>query len=48
MAVRWLPLDALAPDPSNARHHGTRQVERIADSIAVFGFNVPLLVDERG
>ena len=39
-SVRWLPVDALAPDSKNARVHSARQVARIADSIAAFGFNV--------
>jgi len=46
--VRWLPLDALTPMKRNARVHLPRQVARIADSIAAFGFNVPILVDEKG
>ena len=47
IAVRWLPVEALAPDKRNARIHSARQVARIADSIAAFGFNVPILVDEK-
>jgi ParB-like chromosome segregation protein Spo0J len=46
--VRWLPLDALIPDKRNARVHPARQVVRIADSIAAFGFNVPVLIDDKG
>ncbi len=48
IAVRWLPVEALKPDKRNARAHSARQVARIADSILAFGFNVPILVDERG
>ncbi len=48
IAVRWLPVDALTPDPKNARVHSRRQIARIADSIAAFGFNVPVLVDAKG
>jgi|HubBroStandDraft_1064217.scaffolds.fasta_scaffold53736_3 hypothetical protein len=48
IAVRWLPVEALTPDKRNARIHSARQVARIADSIAAFGFNVPILVDEKG
>jgi len=48
IAVRWLPVEALRPDKRNARVHSARQVERIADSIAAFGFNVPVLVDNKG
>ena len=46
--VRWLPADALTPDPRNARIHSARQVARIADSIAAFGFNAPILIDGKG
>ena len=48
IAVQWRPLDALTPDPNNARVHSERQVARIADSIAAFGFNAPILVDAKG
>ena len=46
--VRRLPLDALSPHPNNARFHSERQIARLADAIATFGFNVPVLVDEKG
>jgi|SRR5208337_3785431 len=36
------------PDKRNARVHSAKQVARIADSILAFGFNVPVLVDEKG
>jgi ParB-like nuclease domain len=45
IAVRWVPVEALIPDPRNARLHPEGQVRRIADSIAAFGFNVPVLID---
>jgi ParB-like nuclease domain len=45
LAVAWLPLDALEPDPRNARLHTEDQLRRIADSIEAFGFNVPVLID---
>ena len=48
ISVRWLPVESLTPDPGNARLHGPRQVARIADSIAAFGFNVPVLIDGDG
>ena len=48
IAVRHVPVEALTPDPRNTRLHSARQVSRIADSIAAFGFNVPVLVDEKG
>jgi hypothetical protein len=48
ISVRWLPVESLTPDPENARVHGPRQIARIADSIAAFGFNVPVLIDGKG
>jgi hypothetical protein len=48
ISVRWLPVGSLTPDPKNARVHAPRQISRIADSIAAFGFNVPILIDSKG
>jgi len=48
ISVRWLPVESLTPNPENARVHGPRQIARIADSIAAFGFNVPILIDGDG
>ncbi len=45
MSVVYRPLDQLKPDPTNARRHSHKQIRQIADSIRVFGFNVPILVD---
>ena len=42
------PLSELKPNPRNARTHSRRQIHQIADSIAAFGFNNPVLVDENG
>lgn len=36
----------LKPYERNARTHGDKQVEMIADSIKAFGFNNPILIDE--
>ena len=46
LTVKYLPLSALRPDPTNARTHPKRQVQQIADSIEAFGFNNPIIVDE--
>jgi hypothetical protein len=48
IAVRFPPLEPLWHDKRNARVHSARQVARIADSIAAFGFNLPVLVEEKG
>ena len=42
------PLAALKPDPANPRQHSNKQIQQIAESIKVFGFNVPILVDREG
>jgi ParB-like chromosome segregation protein Spo0J len=42
------PLSKLKPNPRNARTHSRRQIRQIADSIAEFGFNNPVLIDEDG
>jgi hypothetical protein len=39
-------LQSLKPDPGNAQWHSAKQVRQIASSIAAFGFNAPVLVDE--
>ena len=41
-------LDSLIPYARNARTHSKHQIEQIADSIAAFGWTMPVLVDEDG
>jgi hypothetical protein len=48
LAVAYLPLDRLKPDPGNARRHSAKQIGQIAKSIEAFGFNVPVLIDGDG
>lgn len=43
-----VPPDRLKPYKGNARTHSKKQIRQIADSIARFGFNVPVLVDDDG
>jgi len=45
LEVIYKPLDALKPNPNNARTHSKRQIKMIAESIRVFGFTNPVLVD---
>ena len=47
-AVVWRPLAALSANPRNARAHSAEQIAGIAESIAAFGFNAPILVDDAG
>jgi len=41
-------IDQLKPHAANPRRHSKKQVRQIADSIRVFGFNVPVLIDRDG
>ena len=43
-----VPLEGLTPYKSNARTHTKAQIRQIADSIARFGFNSPVLIDDDG
>lgn len=43
--VECVPIGALKLDPRNPRLHDDRQIKQLAQSIATFGFNVPVLVD---
>jgi DNA modification methylase len=47
LEVTYLPTTSLKPHPQNPRVHKDKQVGQIAQSIKAFGFNVPILVDER-
>lgn len=47
LEVIYLPTASLKPDPRNARVHSDKQIRQIAQSIASFGFNVPLLIDDQ-
>src|SRR6266568_4273383 len=46
--MKCISLDALKPNARNARTHSKKQIRQIADSIAAFGFLVPILIDEGG
>ena len=47
LAVEYLPVTALRPNPKNPRSHTEKQIRQIANSISTFGFNVPVLVDSQ-
>lgn len=47
LEVIYLPATSLKPHPQNPRVHSDKQVLQIARSIEAFGFNVPILVDDR-
>jgi DNA methylase/ParB-like nuclease domain len=46
LSIVYRNLEELKPDPRNPRRHSKKQIEQIARSIRVFGFNVPCVVDE--
>jgi DNA modification methylase len=46
VAMQWIALDALKPNPRNARTHSKKQIHQIAESITAFGFLVPILIDD--
>jgi DNA modification methylase len=48
LAVAMVRVDALVGYAANARMHSAEQVAQLAASIAEFGFNVPVLVDDAG
>ena len=47
LEVTHVPTTSLKPQPQNPRVHSDKQVQQIARSIETFGFNVPILVDNR-
>src|SRR5262245_27168988 len=46
--ISWIAIEKLTPNGRNARTHSRKQIRQIADSIAAFGFVVPLLIDDDG
>jgi DNA modification methylase len=48
LEVIYRRINELKPDPANPRRHSKKQIRQIAESIKVFGFNVPILIDRYG
>lgn len=48
LKIEQRKLSTLTPDPRNARRHGTRNLELIADSLTTHGQVRPILVDKDG
>jgi hypothetical protein len=46
MALEHVAIDAVKPNPRNAKQHPEQQVLLIAENIRKFGVNHPLLIDE--
>ena len=47
MSIIYRAIDQLKPDPANPHRHSAKQIRQIADSIRVFDFNVPILIDRQ-
>lgn len=45
MKVVYRLIDDLKPDPANPRRHSKKQIRQISDSLNIFGFNIPILID---
>jgi len=43
--IEYIPIAELHPSVRNARTHSKKQIRQIADSIEVFGFTNPVLID---
>lgn len=48
LAIQYLPIGDLKPNPRNCRTHPKKQLHQIAESIKEFGFNNPVLIDSEG
>jgi DNA modification methylase len=48
VTMQWIAVEAIKPNVRNARTHSKKQIRQIADSIAAFGFLVPILIDQGG
>lgn len=48
LKVKLLPVAGLLPYAQNSRTHSEDQIDRLVVSIQQFGFNNPVLIDERG
>lgn len=48
LAIEYLLIGQVRPNPNNARIHPLSQLRKLAASISEFGFVVPILVDDTG
>ena len=48
ISIVYRAIAQLKPDPTNPRRHTQKQIRQIAESIKIFGFNVPILIDREG
>ena len=45
--IKWRSPDSLTPYVNNNKQHPTEQIDKVASSIAEFGFDQPIVVDEK-
>jgi len=48
MKIQQVNVSELEPHPKNSRVHPQKQIRKIADCIRECGFNVPILINEKG
>ena len=46
LTITYKPIATLKANPRNSRTHSKRQIRQIAESIRLFGFNNPVLIDK--
>ena len=46
--IIWKDIDSLIPYINNTKQHPDKQVDKIAGSIAEFGFDQPIVIDGDG
>lgn len=47
MKIEEISIEHIKTNPQNAKMHSAEQIDKISDSIKEFGFNNPILVDEK-
>jgi ParB-like chromosome segregation protein Spo0J len=47
LSIVYRAIDQLKPDPANPYRHSRKQIRQLANSISVFDFNVPILIDRQ-
>lgn len=48
LKIVYVSPDEIRPNPKNPRKRSRRQMRAVANSIAIFGMNAPILADAKG
>ncbi|MDQ3420649.1 MAG: site-specific DNA-methyltransferase [Acidobacteriota bacterium] len=48
LAIQYLAISLIKPNPNNVRLHPQSQLRKLAESLREFGFLVPILIDDDG